>query len=295
MASESRKVIVAALAGNLLIAVTKFVAAAVTGSSAMLSEAIHSVVDTGNQGLLLVGLRAARRPADERYPFGHGKEVYFWSFVVAILIFAVGAGVSLYEGIRHLAHPAPPHDPTLNYIVLTLALLFEGGSFTVALRSFGRLKGTLGWMEAIHRGKDPAMFAVLFEDAAALLGLLIAFAGVALGQLTGSPYFDGGASVLIGLVLAGASGWLAYETKSLLIGESAEPEVIRAIGGLVIAHENVLHLNEVLTMHMGPEFILVNLSVEFRDDADADAIEATVAELDRAIRSADPRVQRVFI
>lgn len=225
----SRKVIYAALAGNALIAITKFVAATLTGSSAMLSEGIHSTVDTGNQLLLLYGLKRARRPADEDFPFGYGKEVYFWSFVVAILVFAVGAGISLYEGIQHLQHPAKLAAPHINYIVLGLALLFEGAAWYLAYREFTRAKGKRGYLAAIRHGKDPSLFVVLFEDSAAMLGILVAFGGIYLTVMTGSHVYDAVASILIGVILALTAAWLAYETKGLLIGESANREVVRGI------------------------------------------------------------------
>ncbi len=294
-ASGSRKVILAALIGNSLIAITKFIAAAWTGSSAMLSEGIHSVVDTGNQVLLLYGLHRAGKPPDEQFPFGHGKEIYFWSFVVAILIFAVGAGVSMYEGIRHIAHPEQIVDPGVAYIVLTLAMLFEGAAWYFAFVEFRKAKGKWGYIEAVQRGKNPALFVVLFEDSAAALGLIVAFVGVLLTQLTGNPVFDGIASVFIGLILAGTAIWLAYETKSLLIGERANLRVIEGIRRIVNAHHEVKHLNEVLTMHMGPDFILLNLSVDFTDTATALEIEAATADMDRQIKQTFPEVKRIFI
>ena len=293
--SSSKKVIYAALLGNTLISITKFVAAAITGSSAMLSEGIHSVVDTGNQGLLLYGIRQSKKPADDLYPFGHGKEIYFWSFVVAILIFAVGAGVSIYEGILHLYHPAPLTNVYINYIVLGFAILFEGGAWLFALREFTRTKGKWGYIEAVQRGKDPSMFVVLFEDSAALLGLVVALLGVSLSQYTGLLIFDGIASVIIGLILAGTAVWLAYETKGLLIGESANRTVVNGIRELTLRHPKVDHVNEVLTMHMGPNFILVNISVEFTDDAVADEIEQVIALLDDDIKEFYPNVKRIFI
>lgn len=295
MASGSKKVIYAALAGNALIAVTKFVAAAVTGSSAMLSEGIHSLVDTGNQVLLLHGLRRAKRPADRSYPFGHGKELYFWSFVVAILIFAVGAGVSIYEGIQHVIDPEPIDRPLVNYVVLGLAMLFEGFAWLLAWREFTERKGKKGYFRAVREGKDPTLFVVLFEDSAAMAGLIVAFFGVFLTQTTGILFFDGAASVVIGLILGGTAVWLAYETKGLLIGESADPEVVNRIRELAQDTPEIEHVNEVLTMHMGPDYILVNLSVEFIDSANADQIEAVVAKLDRGLKDTLPRVKRVFI
>ena len=295
MSSGSKKVIYAALAGNTLIALTKFTAAFVTGSSAMLSEGIHSLVDTGNQVLLLHGLKQAKKPADERFPFGHGKEIYFWSFIVAILIFALGGGISIYEGIRHLQHPEPMSQVYINYIVLGLAMLFEGAAWFFAWKEFTRTKGKWGYIEAIQRGKDPSLFVVLFEDSAAMLGLLVALLGVGLSQATGILYFDGAASIIIGLILLGTAVWLAYETKGLLIGESANLDVVHGIKTILQAFPQVEHLNEVLTMHMGPDYILVNISVDFRDDIPTGEMENVIADIDRAIKQQFPLVKRIFI
>jgi cation diffusion facilitator family transporter len=295
MASSSKKVIIAALIGNGLIAITKFIAAFITRSSAMFSEGVHSVVDTGNQVLLLHGLRRAKKPADERFPFGHGKEIYFWSFVVAISIFAVGAGVSTYEGVQHLLDPHPIENPSINYIVLAFAMLFEGGAWFFAWKEFKKAKGSYGYIDAVQRGKDPSMFVVLFEDSAAMLGLVVAFLGVFLGHITGIAAFDGIASILIGLILGGTAIWLAYETKGLLIGESANPEVRDAIKTIVREHQAIRHINEIATMHMGPEYILVNVSVDFLDTASAEEVEAAVSRLDRQLKETLPRVKRVFI
>ena len=295
MASGSKKVIYAALAGNTLIAMTKFVAAGITGSSAMLSEGIHSLVDTGNQVLLLYGMKQAAKPADEAFPFGHGKEVYFWSFIVAILIFALGGGISIYEGIQHLQHPNPITNPLINYIVLGLAVVFEGAAWLFAFREFRHLKGRRGYIEAIQRGKDPTIFVVLFEDSAALLGLLVALAGVALSQFTGMTLFDGMASIIIGLILVGTAIWLAYETKGLLIGESASRSVVRGVREILEQVGSIDHVNEVLTMHMGPDFILANISVDFSNDKTADEVERIIARADRQIRAQFPQIKRIFI
>jgi cation diffusion facilitator family transporter len=295
LAASSKKVIYAALAGNTLIAITKFAAAAITHSSAMLSEGIHSLVDTGNQVLLLYGLKRAGRPADRHFPFGHGKELYFWSFVVAISIFAVGAGVSIYEGIRHTMHPRPIGNPQVNYIVLGLAMLFEGSAWLFAWRAFRQYKGDRGYLRAVHEGKDPSMFVVLFEDTAALLGLVVAFAGVLLSDLTGIQYFDGVASIIIGLILGATAAWLGYETKSLLIGEAARPEVVSCIEEIAEGFDEIEDVNEVLTLHMGPEYILVNLSVDFVDTATAVRLEEVIGELDRRLKERFPKVKRVFV
>lgn len=295
MAGDSRTVIVAALLGNAAIALTKFAAAVYTGSSAMLAEGVHSAVDTGNQWLLLLGLRRARRPADERFPFGHGKEVYFWSFVVAILIFGVGAGISMYEGIHAVRDPHPVSSPLVNYVVLVLAMVFEGVAWWFAFRAFRRARGDLGYLEAVTRTKDPTIFVVLFEDSAALLGLVVAFAGIAAAQATGAWWLDGATSIVIGCILAATAAWLAIETKGLLIGEAARPAVVRDIRARIGAHDAVRRVHEVLTMHVGPDFVLVNVGVEFRPDAPAADIAAAVAAIDRDIKARWPEVRRVFI
>lgn len=295
MATGSKKVIYAALAGNTLIALTKFIAAGITGSSAMISEGIHSLVDTGNQVLLLYGMKRAKKPADERFPFGHGKEIYFWSFVVAILIFALGAGISIYEGVIHILHPKPVSDTFINYIVLGLAILFEGAAWLFAFKEFTAAKGKWGYIEAVQRGKDPTMFVVLFEDSAAILGLTVALVGILLADLTGILYFDGIASILIGFILGGTAVWLAYETKGLLIGEAANLPVRRGISEIVQKANYVEHVNEILTMHMGPDYILVNISIDFVDDAVAEEIENTVSKMDKEIKQRYPNVKRIFI
>lgn len=295
MATGSKKVIYAALLGNTLISITKFVAAAITGSSAMLSEGIHSLVDTGNQFLLLYGLKKSAKPADENFPFGHGKEVYFWSFIVAILIFSLGGGISIYEGIKHLSQPEPISNPLINYIVLGLAIVFEGAAWIFALKEFSAVKGKWGYIEAIQRAKDPSIFVVLFEDTAAILGLLVAFTGVALSQYTGILIFDAIASIIIGCILLGTSIWLAYETKSLLIGESANQPVIRGIRDIMQTESGIEHVNEVLTMHMGPDFILANISADFNNTQTAEDVEKVIAKIDTRIKQQYPQVKRIFI
>jgi len=295
MSASSRKVIFAALTGNLLIACTKFVAAALSGSSAMFSEGIHSVVDTGNQALLLYGMHRARRPADEQFPFGHGKEVYFWSFVVAILIFAVGSGVSIYEGIRHILHPSPLRDPMVNYVVLGISMAFEGAAWFFALTEFTKAKGKWGYVEAVQRGKDPTVFMVLFEDSAAMLGLLVAAAGVFLAERTGLLWLDGAASVIIGGILGATAIWLAVETKGLLIGESANRHVVADIKAIAARIPAIEQVHEVLTMHMGPEYILVNISVRFARGTTAAEIEDAIARLEARIKDAHPAAKRIFV
>ncbi|MDX6806707.1 cation diffusion facilitator family transporter [Terrihabitans rhizophilus] len=291
----SKKVIYAALAGNLLIAVTKFVAAFFTGSSAMISEGVHSLVDTGNEGLLLYGLHRASRPADAGHPLGHGRELYFWTFIVALLVFALGAGVSIYEGVKHIMEPEPVTNPLINYVVLGLSILFEGYSWTVAFREFRSQKGRLGYVEAVRRSKDPTTFTVLLEDSAALAGLAIAFLGIWLGHTFGIPELDGVASVGIGLVLAATAVVLARETKGLLIGESASPEVQAGILRIAQADPAVRSANGIITVHLGPDQIIAHLSAEFEDHTTAPQIEACVTRLENAVREAYPRVTALFV
>ena len=295
MASSRKLVIYAALTGNTLIALTKFIAASITSSSAMFSEGIHSLVDTGNQVLLLYGLKQAKKPADERFPFGHGKEIYFWSFVVAIMIFAVGAGISIYEGVHHVIDPSPIKNVIVNYVVLGLAIVFEGAAWYFALREFTKAKGKWGYLEAVRRGKDPSIFVVLFEDSAAVLGLLVALIANYLADTTGLYILDGIASIIIGFILAGTAAWLAYETKGLLIGESANIHVVNGIKKIGQSILQIDHINEVLTMHMGPDFILVNISVDFVDPITGGEIESVITGFDRAIKSEFPNVKRVFV
>jgi len=294
-AQGSKKVIIAALAGNTMIAVTKFVAAAFTGSSAMFSEGIHSAVDTGNQALLLYGLKRAARPADDRHPFGYGREIYFWAFVVAILIFAVGAGVSMYEGIAKLREPHPVSNVIVNYVVLGFAMVFEAGAWWVALREFRSTKGRHGYLQAIRASKDPSIFTVLLEDTAAMLGLMVAFLGIFLGQLFDLPVLDGVASIIIGGILAVAAVLLAYETKGLLIGEGADPWLADRLKSIVQSHKAVFRINELLTLHQGPQDLLVTVSVDFHPHLSSDDVEAAISELERRLKQADSAVRRVFI
>lgn len=295
MAASSNKAIYAALFGNLLIAVTKFSASVVTGSSAMLAEGIHSLVDSGNQLLLLLGIKKSKQPPDEQFPYGHGKEIYFWSFVVAIMIFAVGAGISIYEGIHSILDPHPVHNPAINYIVLGLSMVFEGFAWYFAWKEFNKSKGERGYYEAIRKEKNPILFVVLFEDSAAMLGLLIAFLGIAGSQLTGIYLLDGVASILIGLILALTAAWLAYETKGLLIGESADQEIIEGIRRISTGNDGIKSINEILTLHMGPDYILVNISINFKNSLQAGNIEQIIHSINQKVKIKFPRVKRIFI
>jgi len=293
--SGSKGVIYAALAGNFLIAATKFVAAWFTGSSAMLSEGVHSLVDTGNGFLLLYGLRRANRPADRRHPFGHGRELYFWSFIVALLVFALGAGVSFYEGIVHIRDPEPIRNISVTYVVLGLSILFEGGSWLVALKEFRATKGKLGYFEAVRKSKDPSVFSVLFEDSAALLGLLVAFIGISAAQYFQIPELDGVASVGIACILATTAVFLARETKGLLMGEAADPAVTAKLLRIAAADPAVVGANGVLTVHIGPTQIVAAFSLEFDDSQRAPDIEACVERLEATLKKEVPEVTSVFV
>ena len=294
-AHSSKMVIYAALAGNGLIALTKFAAAAYTGSSAMLSEAVHSVVDTGNQLLLLYGLARAARPPDRAHPFGYGRELYFWTFVVAILIFAGGAGISFYEGLHKVQAPEPVTSVHINYIVLGLAMVFEAGAWWMALRAFRAVKGPVGYLAAVRQSKDPALFTVLFEDTAALLGLVVAMVGIGIGHAFDLPIMDGIASIGIAVILAATAIFLAYECKGLLIGEAASAEVLAGIDAIIAGQAGILQVNERRTMHLGPRDVLLNLSVDFAGDLGADQVESAIAQLERAIKGRFPEITRVFI
>lgn len=293
--ADSRVAVYAALAGNLLVACTKIAAAVWTGSSAMMSEAIHSVVDTSNELLLLYGFHRASRPPDERHPLGHGRELYFWSFIVALLLFALGAGVSLYEGVAHLMHPLPIEDPTVNYIVLGLSFVFEAGSWWVAVRRFRAAAPGLSYLEAFKRSKDPPAFMVVFEDSAALIGIVIAAAATAAAVAFEEPAWDGIGSILIGLLLAATSMVLARESKSLLIGEPADPELAQSILDIVRKRKGVKSANGLLTVQLSPQQVVVALSIEFADDQRADDIERAVVAIESELRAQHPIIAALFV
>ncbi|WP_180080048.1 cation diffusion facilitator family transporter [Acinetobacter sp. YH12201] len=294
--SDSNKIVVyAALAGNLAIALVKFVAAYITNSSAMFSEAIHSVVDTLNEILLLYGMKKSQQPANYKHPFGYGRELYFWAFIVALMVFALGAIVSIYQGIQHVLHPEAMLNPTINYIVLSIAILCEGTSWLVALKAFRKVKGKQGYFEAFRHSKDPTTFTVLFEDTAALCGLLIALIGIYLAHALNIPELDGMASILIGLVLAVSAILLARETKGLLLGETADPQLRNDI--LLIAQEDeaVQSANGVLTEQMGAHQVLASLSLEFEDNLSSDDIEDCVNRIEAKIKQIHPEIVALFI
>ncbi|WP_395352541.1 cation diffusion facilitator family transporter [Variovorax sp. UC122_21] len=293
--AESRIAIYGAIGANIAIAITKFIVAGITGSSAMLSEGIHSSVDTFNGVLLLVGLRLSKRPASVEHPFGHGKELYFWSLIVAVLIFGLGGGVSFYEGIEHIRHPEPLGDPTWNYVVLAAAAVFEGTSFLIALRQFRAQAGGTPFWQALDRSKDPTTYTVLAEDAAALAGLAVAALGIYLGHRFDMPVFDGAASMVIGLLLAGVALLLIAQSRGLLIGEGVRPETARAIRELAMAQPSVEEVGRVLSMYIGPDQVLAIVDVNFKDDTDTgDAAEA-IAAIERQVRARFPMIKRLFI
>ena len=288
-------VLYGALFANLGIAAAKFFAAALTGSSSMLSEGFHSLVDSGNQLLLLYGQARAKRAPDSRHPFGYGRELYFWAFVVAILIFAIGAGISVYQGWIHIHDPEPLRDPTINDVVLAVAFLLEGTSWAIAVREFDAGRGELGWWQAVRRSKDPAGFIVLFEDSAALAGLIIAAAGIWLSHATGDARIDGGASIAIGLILAAVAILLAREAKELLIGEAADPALIDTIRRIVEAHPEISAINHVRTIHTAPDSIFVAVSADFEDALRMGRAEALIEVIEGELKAASPLISSIYI
>ncbi|QHW00829.1 cation diffusion facilitator family transporter [Spirosoma endbachense] len=291
----SKTPIYSALAANLAIAITKFIAAGVTGSSAMVSEGIHSLVDTLNEILLLLGIARSKKPADDKRPFGYGKEQYFWAFIVSILIFGVGGGVSFYEGITHLQHPEPIQKPFWNYIVLGVAFCFDGLSFITALREFNRQRGDKPFWSAVKGSKDPSTFVVLFEDASDLLGLIVAFLGVFLGHQFNNPYFDGGASIIIGLILTGVSIVLARESRSLLMGESVEPATLNQIIALTERDNAVTSVIQSPSMYFSPDEVLVLLVIDFQDALSTSEINQAINRIRTTVQQQFPIVKQVFI
>jgi cation diffusion facilitator family transporter len=284
-----------AIAANLAIAAMKFVAASIAGSSAMLTEGIHSLVDTGNGLLVLLGVRLARRPASPEHPYGHGLEVYFWTLVVAMSIFGVGGGVSIYEGILHIQSPRPLERTLLSYGVLAAAFLFEGTSWGIAFREFNRSRRQLGVWEGIKRSKDPTSFVVLLEDSAALAGLAVAAIGITLAWWLHMPALDGIASIVIGLLLVVVAVVLARECRSLLLGEAAEHELVAAVRDIARQDPAVEEASLPRTMHIGPDVVHVDLDVRLKPDlTTADIIEAT-RRIEGASREAHPKIRRLFV
>ncbi len=295
MAGSSKVAIYGAIAANSAIAVCKFIAAFFTGSSAMLSEGIHSLVDTGNGMLLLVGIKLSKKPPDRNHPFGYGNEIFFWSFVVAILIFALGGGIAIYEGIQHILHPRQLQNVHWNYVVLILAMVFEGAALRVALKQFKTTRRGRPFFQALKESKDSTTIAVVVEDSAALIGLAIALLSVFLGQVTGWVYFDGIGSVMIGLLLVSVSYFFAIECKALLVGEGLGAENIGIIESILEQDPRVANYRRPLSLYFGPEEVLVALDVHFVDELSSDEIEATVDRIEEQVKSAVPKVNRIFI
>ena len=293
--TTSTRTLVVALLANLGIAVSKFVAAAITGSSAMLTEGVHSVVDSTNQLLLMWGRRAAKKPPDTLHPFGYGRELYFWSFVVAVLVFSLGAGVSVYEGIIHIANPEEAVSPLIAYAVLVVAFLLEGWSTVEAFGDFKKAKGTLGWFAAVRASKDPPAFIVLLENGAAIAGIIAAAIGLLLSQVTGDPFFDGAASVVIGIILGFTAALLAYESKGLLIGEAADPELVQNLRDLACGMPGVVGVGYILTSHSSPDQVTVMMNVDFDDEILARQVEQVVCRIEEEAQQRWPQVRRLFV
>jgi len=293
--TASTRTLVIAFAANLGVAASKFVAAAMTGSSAMLTEGVHSLVDSTNQLLLLWGRRQAKKPADKYHPLGYGRELYFWSFVVAVLVFSLGAGVSIYEGLLHIAEPEEAVSPLVAYVVLLVAFVLEGWSTLEAFREFKASKGKLGWVTAIRRSKDPASFIVLLENGAAMAGIVAAAVGLMLSQATGNPFYDGAASVVIGIILAVTAIVLAYESKGLLIGEAADPVIVRGLRALACSKPGIVGVGHVITVHSAPDQITAMVNVDFRDSITAGEVERIVREIETEAHREWPAVKRLFV
>lgn len=295
MAQGSTKAVVAALVANTIIAVAKFVAATVTGSSAMLSEGIHSVADSGNQALLLLGNRRSRKPADRRHPFGYGPEMYFWSLIVAMILFGLGGGFSMYEGIAHLGHAEIPEHPIWNYVILAVAFVVEAVALRVALGELkGRGSGRSLW-QRIRESKDPRVFVPIAEDTAALLGVVVAFLGIFLARVLEMAVLDAVSSIVIGLILAGVAVFLAYETRALLVGETIEPELEDGVRRVCDDEDAVAELVRMAGVHLGPDEILLALDVRFRAGPDREPVARVVDRIEERIRGLDPRVKRIYV
>ena len=292
--TSNKRAIFASLAGNIGIAVSKFVAALLSGSSAMLAESIHSLVDTTNQVLLLLGMREAKAPADERFPYGQGKAVYFWG-LIAIFVFTLGGVYSFYQGFQYILHPHPIENPGLNYGILGFAFVLEAMAWSVGIKEFQKTKGDASYLDAVRNAKDLSIAILIFENSADMIGIIVAFTGILLSQITGILYFDGVASMIIGVILITAALWLAHETKSLLIGEGADEEIVQGIRNLVNSQVQIRSIEEITTLHMGPQFILVNMRVKFNDTAIAHDIEQVTDFLEQQIRDLFPLVKRVYV
>ena len=291
----SRTAIIAALIGNLLIAVTKGIAALVTGSSAMTSEAVHSLVDTGNEVLLLYGQHRASKPPDSNHPFGYGRELYFWCFVVALLIFAVGAGVSAYEGVIHIRHPEMIEQVWINFLVLGFAFLFEGISWWFGWKTFARVRKSRSIWATVVASKDPTTFMVLFEDSAALIGIVIAAVATFASWKLRLPWIDGLGSILIGVVLAAISVLLARESKELLIGERASPKLSEDLRRTVEADPCILAVVDITTTQMAPDQVIAALSVEIDQSLRVPQVEKLIRRIEKGMHARFPQLIRIII
>ncbi|HEX3251948.1 MAG TPA: cation diffusion facilitator family transporter [Pyrinomonadaceae bacterium] len=291
---KSQLAIYAAIVGNVAIAATKFVAAAFTGSAAMLSEAIHSMVDTGNGGLMLLGIFKSRKPPDSDHPFGHGHELYFWTLVVGVLVFAVGGGMSVYEGILHIVHPVETKNPVWSYSVLGIAAMFEGATWLAGWKAFSVERGRRGVLQAIHETKDPSSFTVLLEDSAALLGLMFAFVGIFLGRQLGLPYLDGVASVVIGLLLCAVAVLMVNESKGLLIGEGLDADTLKTVRKLVESDPAIERVRALYTLYLGPHEVLLTIELRFHSHISALEVRQAVRRVQQVIQSCHPDIKRIF-
>lgn len=293
--ASSKLPVYSALIANLLISVTKFIAASVTGSSAMISEGIHSLVDSGNEVLLLIGIHKSKKPADEKRPFGYGRELYFWAFIVSVLIFAVGGGISFYEGVTHLQHPHLIESPLWNYIVLGVAILFDGISFIIALREFNRQRASTPFWQQVRKSKDPTTFVVLFEDAADVLGLIVAFLGVYLGHALQNPIFDAIASMIIGAILTFIAWVLARESRSLLMGETLQRSTLDKIVDLCKSAGLVVDVERPLSIYLGPEEVVLILGATFKPEVETRRLQREIDDLKKRIQTTFPVIKQIYI
>jgi cation diffusion facilitator family transporter len=295
MAGETRRAVIAAVAGNLAIAAAKFIAAAFSSSAAMLAEAIHSLVDTGNGGLMLYGLRRSRKPPDAEHPFGYGHELYFWTLVVGMVVFALGGGMSIVTGAMHLANPGPPENAGWSYAVLGCAAVFEGVSWVYGAKAFHVERRGRGVLQTIHATKNPATFAVLLEDSAALIGLVLAFLGIYLSAALALPWLDGASSILIGMLLCAVALIMIYESKGLLVGEGVEPRTLETLRGILREDREVERVDDLATVYLGPDNVLLAIELRFRSDATTLEIRHALARLKRSIQERYPNIRRIFV
>jgi cation diffusion facilitator family transporter len=292
---HSTIVVAAAIISNTIIFICKLAAALITRSSAMLAESIHSMVDIGNGVLVAYGMRRSNKPPDSRHPFGYGSELYFWSLIVAISIFGIGGGMSLYEGIRHLQHPTMLESPIISYVVIAIGIVVEGASLVIAVKHFNQAKGASSAYGFIRASKDPSLFTVVFEDTAAVIGLLIAFVGIGLSELTGNPMFDGLASVMIGLLLMVVAFFLARESKDLLIGEGVEKTTLKRMRRIITAHDDVEKVGQLRTLYLGPDNLIVAIDVKFTTGINEKMIDDEISEIEAALRAEYPQIKHAFI